>query len=171
MTPSDTPASAAKGENPLARAFTTIESVGHEFPEYRIATIKMRFEGDGAAERAHTALNYLSRLHEAASSPASAVKGEGWAFGAGRLVVDTGTYHGQAAVFVCPVASPGPVGESSAHLGHDRYSLQQGGAEAVLAYLNEHQPRCYNTTEGNARRTAFEEIRAILATLTSEVKG
>lgn len=74
-------------------------------------------------------------------TPASAAKGEAVAltFGAGRLVVDTGTYHGQPAVFVCPVPSPGTVGENAAHLGLDRHSLLP--SEQVMTFPTAEQAR------------------------------
>ncbi len=60
-------APAEAGEaNPMAGAFVTIEAVGSETPDFRKATIHMRFEGPEAAERANTALTYLSQLHESA---------------------------------------------------------------------------------------------------------
>lgn len=52
--------------NPLSGAFITVEAVGSETPDFRKATIRMRFEGPEAAERANTALRYLAGLHEAA---------------------------------------------------------------------------------------------------------
>lgn len=121
---SDTPASAAKGKTVDAKPLAW----------------RFRYPGDGRwhysviepIAYATDAEPLYLQPHPSEQTPASAAKGKAWVFGPGRLVVDTGTYHGQPAVFVYPVASPGPVGESSAHLGHDRYSLQQG--EQVLTF-------------------------------------
>ena len=68
-----------------------------------------------------------------ANPPATAAGvGEAVAFGEGRLVVDTGTYHDKPAVFIAPVPVAGEVGSSAKHLGHDKNSLQPG--ETVLTF-------------------------------------
>jgi len=49
--------------------------------------------------------------------------------------------------------------------GVARPAVDGGVREKVLAYIGEHEPRCYDTTEGLARRTAFREIRELIALL------
>jgi hypothetical protein len=69
-----------------------------------------------------------------AALPTDAVQpvGGAMAFGAGRFVVDTGSYQQTPAVFICPVEQPGEVGASARHLGHDRHTLLPG--ERVLTF-------------------------------------
>ncbi len=80
-----------------------------------------------ASEKARAAWN----TRPAPPATAAGV-GEAVAFGEGRLVVDTGTYHDKPAVFIAPVPVAGEVGSSAKHLKHDAYSLQPG--ETVLTF-------------------------------------
>ena len=56
------------------------------------------------------------------------------------------------------------LGDSGHATAEHKDGLATGAERAALAYINEHLPRCYSDVGGNARRTAFLEIKTILET-------
>lgn len=57
--------------------------------------------------------------------------------GKGKVVIDTGTWHGKPAVFIAAAKHPGTPGESASREGNDRYSLQPG-EQVIIASSHDH---------------------------------
>lgn len=91
--------------------------------------------------------------------------GEAVAFGEGRVVVDTGKFHGKPAVFIAPVSEPGVVGASARHLGHDKNLLQPG--EKVLTFPTNERAKAVadalvGATPAHPDAALMERVRTVL---------
>lgn len=111
------------------------------------------------------AAEYFSANFEPAAL-AAAPKAEPVAFGHGMLVVDTGTYGGEPAVFIAKAKAAGRVGELTGRDYFDRESLQPG--ELVLQFPTDTQAKSVADALVGSPAPASDELLEALAPICRE---